>query len=104
MTERWRAALDDNKIVGAIFIDFRKAFFDTISHGLLPFKLQAVGIMGSSYNWILDDLKDRSQVTTVNNSSSSTKPINYGAPQGSLLGPRLYFNYVNDLSDTVTEA
>ena len=33
MTERWRAALDDNKIVGAIFIDFRKAF-DTISHEL----------------------------------------------------------------------
>lgn len=29
MTERWRAALDDNKIVGAIFLDFRKAF-DTI--------------------------------------------------------------------------
>ena len=50
MTERWRAALDDNKIVGAIFIDFRKAFFDTNSHELLPFKLQAVGIISSSYN------------------------------------------------------
>ena len=82
MTERWRAALDDNKIVGAIFIDFRKAF-DTILHELLPLKLQAVGIMGDSYNWILDYLIDRSQFTTVNGSSSSTKPINYGVPQGS---------------------
>ena len=51
MTERWRAALDDNKIVGAIFIDFRKAF-DTISHEPLPLKLQAVGIMGDSYRQI----------------------------------------------------
>ena len=67
MTERWRAELDDNKIVGAIFIDFRKAF-DTISHELLPLKLQAVGIMGDSYNWILDYLKDRFQFITVNGS------------------------------------
>jgi len=85
-----------------IFIDIRKAF-DTISHELLPLKLQAVGIMGNSYNWILDYLKDRSQFTTVNGSSSSTKPINYGVPQGSLLGPRLYSIYVNDLPDAVTE-
>ena len=102
MTERWRAALDDNKIVGAIFIHFRKAF-DTISHELLSLKLQAAGIMGDSYNWILDYLKDRSQFTTVNGSYSSTKPINYGVPQGSLLGPRLYLIYVNDLPDAVTE-
>ena len=53
-------------------------------------KLQAVGVMGDAYNWILDYLKDRSQFTTVNDSSSTTKPINYGVPQGSLLGPRLY--------------
>ena len=102
MTERWRDALDDNKTVGAIFIDFRKAF-DTILHELLPLKLQAVGIMGDSYNWILDYLKDRSQFTTVNGSSSSKKPINYGVPQGSLLGLRLYSIYVNDLPDAVTE-
>lgn len=56
-SERWRAA-HDNKIVGAIFIDFRKTL-DIISHELLPLKLQAVGITGDSYNCILDYLKDR---------------------------------------------
>ncbi|PFX25307.1 hypothetical protein AWC38_SpisGene10081 [Stylophora pistillata] len=55
--------------------------FNTISHELLPLKLQAVGIIGDSYNWILDYLKDRSQFTKVNGSSSSTKAINYGVPQ-----------------------
>jgi hypothetical protein len=65
MTERWRAALDTNKIVGTIFIDFRKAF-DTVPHNLLPFKLQAAGIMGDPYNWLLDYLHNRPQFTEVN--------------------------------------
>ena len=59
--------------------------------------------MGDSYNWIFDYLKHRSQFTTVNGSSSSTKPINHGVPQSSLLGPRLYSIYVNDLPDAVSE-
>ena len=59
--------------------------------------------MGDSYNWILDYLKDRSQVTIVNGSSSSTKPINYGVLQSSSPGPRLYSIYLNDLPDAVTE-
>lgn len=88
MTERWRAALDDNKTVGALFIDFRKAF-DTISHELLPLKLQAVGIMGDSHNWILDYLKDRSQFTTVN--GSSTKPI-IRSPTRFLTGTKAVLN------------
>lgn len=92
--------MDGNKIVGAIFTNFGKAF-DTVLHELLPFKLQAVGITGDSCNWILEYLNNRSQFTTVNGSSSSTKAINYGVPQGSLPVPRLYSIYVNDLPDAV---
>lgn len=101
MTERWRMALDNNKVIGAIFIDYRKAF-DTVSHELLPHKLQAAGIMGNSYSWLLDYLNNRSQYTVVNGSKSATKNIRYGVPQGSLLGPRLYSIYVNDLPDAVS--
>jgi hypothetical protein len=102
MTERWKQALDDNKIVGAIFIDFKKAF-DTVPHEALPYKLQAVGIMGNTYNWILDYLYNRRQYTVINGTLSSTKCISSGVPHGSLLGPRLYSIYVNDLPLAITD-
>ena len=101
MVERWKQALDDNKIIGAIFIDFRKAF-DTVPHDLLPYKLQAAGIMGGPYTWLLDYLDNRQQFTEISGSRSSTKCISYGVPQGSLLGPRLFSIYVNDLPDAVS--
>ena len=34
MTEDWRQSLDNNLVVGVVFVDFRKAF-DTVSHSLL---------------------------------------------------------------------
>ena len=48
-------------------------------------------------------LKDKKQFAEVNGCCSQTKPVTWGVPQGSLLGPRLPTYYVNDLSDSVTE-
>ena len=43
LTDRWKMELDKGLTVGAIFVDFRKAF-DSLSHNILSLKLQAVGI------------------------------------------------------------
>ena len=51
MTEEWRQALDNNLVVGVVFVDFRKAF-DSIFHPALFRKLQELGVSGNLWLWI----------------------------------------------------
>ena len=101
LTNRWKMELDKGLTVGAIFVDFRKAF-DSLSHNILSLKLQAVGICGNLHEWLMNYLSDRCQCTLVNGYISDLTLVQYGIPQGSLLGPRLYTIYVNDLPDAIT--
>ena len=101
LTESWVSALDRGHKVGVLFIDFRKAF-DCVDHIILPEKLKAVGLAGDMWKWINDYLSSLMQGTSVNKSRSDTNPIKAGVPQGSLLGPRLFASYVNDLPDSIT--
>ena len=94
--------MDKGQIVGAIFIEFQKAF-DTVSHEILSLKLNAVGISGPLHQWLMDYLFDRYQYTEINNKRSAPLPIKFGVPQGSLLGPRLYTIYTNELPNRVKD-
>lgn len=96
MTERWRHALNQGQSIGVIFLDFQKAF-DCVSHQLLPSKLQASGICHNALDWILDYLCNRNQYVSINGFNSTTMAIPSGVPQGSLLGPRLFTIFTNDL-------
>ena len=48
-------------------------------------------------------LQNRCQYTEINGCNSTTKSIEYGVLQGSLLGPKLYGIHVNDLPESVDE-
>ena len=94
--------MDKGLIVGAIFLDFQKAF-DSVSHDILGQKLQAVGISGDLYSWIISYLRKRKQYTEINGKSSVEEEVLFGVPQGSLLDPKLYTILVNDLPEAITE-
>ena len=69
-----------------VCLDISKAF-DRVWHPGLLVKLRALGFAGKLLHWLADYLWNRSMKVILNGKSSSTKFINAGVPQGSILGP-----------------
>lgn len=88
--------LDKNKKILTIFIDLQKAF-DSVSHELLLSKLKSAGIRGVAYNFMKSYLTNRTQLVKINSKLSSEAQVQYGVPQGTILGPILFILYINDM-------
>ena len=67
-----------------VFCDISKAF-DRVWHRGLIFKLKQLGFNGPLFNWGKDYLSNRQLSVIVNTAKSSSRLINAGVPQGSVL-------------------
>ena len=81
-----------------MFTDLKKAF-DTIDHSILVSKLRVFGVRGIVLDLVRSYLKNREQFVQFGGCTSECLPIECGIPQGSVLGPKLFILYVNDICD-----
>ena len=90
-------ALAEREHVIGVFMDLSKAF-DTLDHAILIRKLEYYGLRGVTIQWFKNYLTNRKQYVYYDSIESELLPIECGVPQGSILGPLLFFIYVNDIS------
>ena len=89
MLEKFKEAIDKRNQFGGLLTDLSKAF-DCIDHKPLIAKLSEYGVSSSPLNIISSYLKHRTQRIKINDCFSTRSIIEYGVPQGSILGPLLF--------------
>ena len=95
------SALDTGSSAILLMLDLSAAF-DTIDHDILLSRLCNVyGITGNALDWFRSYLTGRIQRVVIENSVSVDQEQDFGVPQGSLLGPRIYCMYTKLVSDII---
>lgn len=89
-------SFNNGKCVLCIYIDLAKAF-NSLDCTKLISKISSLGVCGNILDLLTDYLTNRQQLTNLCGTLSPLDVVDYGVPQGSILGPTLFNIYMNDL-------
>ena len=92
--------LKNKEHVLAIFIDFERAY-DMLHVPTLLKKIQNLGIVGNTYDWVENFLSHRSFQVKVGTELSDTFLQENGTPQGSVISPLLFLLMINDIPNGI---
>ena len=94
-------ALDKGECVFLVLLDLSAAF-DTVDHDKLKHHLeQEFGVTDGALQWLNSYLQNRQQAVLVRGVESSERTLAYGVPQGSVLGPELFKDYITPLASLI---
>jgi len=104
------SALENKKKVAGLFLDLSKAF-DCVDHNLLIEKLERYGVRGLPLDWCKTYLSKRKQCVRLEfehnggreSVDSPFLEVEFGVPQGSVMGPLFFLVYINNIVEHIKE-
>eukprot|EP01059_Diplonema_ambulator_P033925 TRINITY_DN736_c0_g1_i2.p1 TRINITY_DN736_c0_g1~~TRINITY_DN736_c0_g1_i2.p1 ORF type:complete len:1104 (+),score=252.26 TRINITY_DN736_c0_g1_i2:278-3589(+) len=97
VADRLQAIKDNGRMGGVVLFDLKGAF-DTVWHTMLTALLDAYSYPEDYVKWISNFLKGRSIAVDVNGVRGRESDLHGGVPQGTILAPQLFTEYLNFLS------
>ncbi len=90
----------DSKMISLLSLCNLYKGFDSVNHSILLNKCAKLNVDSFGLGSYLGN---KTQSAKLNNTTSGKAHVQFGVPQGSILGPVLFSIYVNDISGYITD-
>ena len=88
-THSWLTAMNKSEVIGVVFLILKKAF-DLLDHNILLTKFTSYLQNSSFVPFFKSYVENKTQRVLLHGSYSSEGSVQFGVPQGSVLGPVLF--------------